>query len=182
MHLGGIFLFVSLRNLTFLGFNVLQQSAQFTLEGQPSSLDQSQETSVICWQLSHTRSLATALWNGYPLIIEITVFATDGMKSVHLAYSLCISNLKFFALSTSLLVVEEETPSLRKPLCRPNFFAVAACLYTPEGGTLTSPGDQSTSVSLQTRAGKAKAFVFVSRVNILNTYLLCLFFFLVFVN
>lgn len=60
MHLGNIFPFVSLRNLTFLGFNVMRQSTQLTLEGQLSSLDQSQETSVICWQLSCTRSLAAA--------------------------------------------------------------------------------------------------------------------------
>lgn len=101
MHLGNIFPFVSLRNLTFLGFNVMRQSTQLTLEGQLSSLDQSQETSVICWQLSCTRSLAAASWNGYPLKIEITVFATVGMKSVRLAFSLLISNLKFFTLFPS---------------------------------------------------------------------------------
>lgn len=61
MHLGNISPFVSLRNLAFLGFNVLQQSAQFMFKVQPSSLDQSQEMSVICWQLSCVKSLAAAL-------------------------------------------------------------------------------------------------------------------------
>lgn len=177
MHLGNISPFVSLRNLAFLGFNVLQQSAQFMFKVQPSSLDQSQEMSVICWQLSCVKSLAAALWNGYPLKIEITVFGTDGMKSVHWVYSLCISTSKFFALSISHLVVEEETLSLWKPLRFLRLFPVADFLYTPGGGTLASPGDQSTSASLQGSAAKAKSFVFVSQVNMLNIYILYGFFF-----
>ena len=51
------------------------------------------------------------------------------MKRVHLAYSLCISNLKFFVLSIyNLVVEEEETPSLWKPLCFPKLLPVAAFL------------------------------------------------------
>lgn len=73
LHLGNIFPFVSLRHPAFLGFNIMWQNAWATLEGQSSSLDQVQQTSVVCWQLRRARSLADASWNGYSLKIELTV-------------------------------------------------------------------------------------------------------------
>lgn len=158
----------------------MQQSAQFTLEGQPSSLDQSQEMSLVCWQPSHVRSFAAASWNGYPLKIDITVFATDGMESVHLACSLHIPNFKFFVFSISFLVVEGEgTPSLMETPAPPQTFPSSCLSLFPEEQHPGFPREPEHLCVIANKCWRSKDFLALSLKWICWICILCL---LMFVN